>query len=74
MRTLIYTLMVVLLGLRVLELHAGLAPVPHTITQIALIIGMYSLLFAWICVERSSTGLAMKAQPAPKQQQTKSTH
>ncbi len=74
MRTLIYTLMVVLLGLRVLELHAGLAPVPHTIAQIALSIGLYSLVFAWICVERNSTELAMRSKPVRTQQQTKSTH
>ena len=72
MRTLIYTLMLVLLGLRVLELHAGLAPVPHTITQIALIIGMYSLVFAWICVERDPGEPAMEPQSVQTHQRAKS--
>jgi hypothetical protein len=58
MRTLIYTLALVLLGLRVLELYAGLAPTWHYLAQIALAIGMWSVLFAWFRIERDSAELA----------------
>jgi hypothetical protein len=42
----IYTLAIVLLGLRGVQYHTPLAPMPDSIATIALVIGMYSLLFA----------------------------
>ena len=74
MRTRIYMLMVVLLGLRVLELHAGLAPTWHRIAQIALIVAMYSVLLVWFHVERNSAEPAMERQPILTQLRTKRRH
>jgi hypothetical protein len=52
MSVFIYLLILVMLGLRWVVYETPLAPVPDTIATIALIVGMYSLLFAWIRTHR----------------------
>jgi hypothetical protein len=54
---LIYVLAIVLLGLRGVQYHTPLVPMPDAIATIALIIGMYSLLFPWFQAEQG-TGVA----------------
>ncbi len=70
-KPIIYPLIVALLGLRVLELRAGLPLVWHYIVLIALSVGMYSLVFAWFWVERSLEKPAAERQPVMMPQRTK---
>lgn len=58
MYMLIHILAIVLLGLRRVQYHAQLAPLPDTIATIALIIGMYSILFAWFRTAEHGTAAA----------------
>ena len=47
MGKLIYILAIALLSLRGVQYHTSLAPMSEVILTVVLIIGMYSLVFAW---------------------------
>jgi hypothetical protein len=65
MYPLIYTLALLLLGLRVLELNAGLAPPWHNLAQVAIAIGMWSVLMAWFRIECKPAEQVKEAQAIP---------
>jgi hypothetical protein len=69
-RPAIAALGLVLLGLRVLELHAGLAPTWHNLAQLMLAIGMWSVLVAWFRLERNVAEPAGQPQPVSTQPRT----
>jgi hypothetical protein len=74
MRTRIYTLILVLLGLRVLELYAELPLTWHRLAQIALIVAMYSVVVAWFRAEPKAAQPALEQQPVMMPQRTNRRH
>lgn len=71
MSILIYLLMLVMLSLRWVVYHTPLAPAPHTIATIALIVGMYSLVVAWFRVQRNQSESAAQRPVARVEKATK---